>query len=152
MATDDATERIEGKVAHILNDREVIIDRGEIDGVELGKRFVILGVYETPNTRNPAALLKIDYPKTIVKIVRFQGEDHCVGRTFRTIKGTPARDSIFGMASALESIRATPDRVETLKTPTGVSVESGLGPGSRIVEVGDPVRETRGDEYLDDFV
>jgi hypothetical protein len=45
---------------------------------------------ETPDGRT----IRADYPKTIVKIVRFQDEDMSVGRTFRTIPGRKGAEPI----------------------------------------------------------
>ena len=41
---------VKGKVAKILNDREVVINRGESDGVKLGARFKVI---ETVNVEDP---------------------------------------------------------------------------------------------------
>lgn len=137
--TDD---RIEGRVLAALSDREVLIDRGIEDGVEIGMRFAILDDHievEVPGAPRP---VYISLPKTIVKIVRFEGESTSVGRTFRTIKGRPAMSgSTFGLWTA------TPDRPETLSYEDPAEI-----PQKRdyVVRPGDRARATTGDEYLDE--
>src|SRR5579862_1071556 len=118
--TDD--ERIRGKVAAILSARELILNVGAEDGVEVGMQFVILnskGVNVTdPDTGH--VLGTVEVPKTVVKVVRVDAEHLSVARTFRTVKGTP------GMFAVVSSISGTPDRPETLEIRSGSSLKAEL--------------------------
>lgn len=134
-------ERIEGTVALVLSKREILIDRGPDDNVEIGMRFVVLGSHEVTTSRSK--VVQVEYPKSIVKIVRFQDGQHSVGRTFRTIKGTPGLSG----GSTIGLFAGTPDRVETLRTQS--TLRDDLPEGDMYVEEGDLVRETVGEEYFD---
>lgn len=141
MATE---ERIEGKVLTALGNREVLIDRGSADGVEIGMRFVILDEgteIKIPDVRTPVIVRR---PKTIVKIVRLEGDSASVGRTFLTIKGSPGALSSFSAEGILGPI---PDRVDTFKyeDPYGLTDDK-----DRVIRPGDTARQTVGDEYTDE--
>lgn len=65
---------IKGNIATILNEREVVINRGSKDGVEIGMIFKILAetpipIYD-PKTKEP--LGKLDREKTRVKCIEIQ--------------------------------------------------------------------------------
>src|ERR1700729_3501918 len=108
MAPTDG-ERIRGKVAAILSKREVVLNVGSEDGIEIGTKFVILnskGVDVTdPDTGE--VLGTVEVPKTVVKVVRVDNPHLCVARTFRTVRGAP------GLFSSIPSFAGTPDRPET---------------------------------------
>ncbi|QQM54202.1 hypothetical protein [Rhodococcus pyridinivorans] len=138
MTTDGDDTRIRGQVAALLSARELILNRGSVDGVQIGMRFAILN-RNGVNIKDPetgAVLGTVEVPKTIVKIVRLQGDNLAVGRTFRTVK------SVFGAALG-------GDQVETLSIKKGSSVRAELDPEDSFVQVGDPVVETIGNEYDD---
>jgi hypothetical protein len=135
--------RIEGKVAGVLTLRELVINRGTADGVEIGMRFAVLnrqGI-DIKDPDSGQSLGSVELVKTIVKIVRIQGDHLAVGRTFRTIKGSPG-------LSALAAFSGTPDRAETLAIE-GSSLKAELSPEDSLVKPGDPVVQTMGDEYDD---
>ena len=135
-------ERIEGKVARILNERELVINRGSRDGVEIGMRFAILnpnGIDITdPETHE--VLGSVPIAKTIVKVVRVD-ERMSVGRTFRTIPGR-AGGSVFSAIAALSPI---PDRPETLRAGER-TVYQEISEEESSVKTGDPAIETRRDD------
>lgn len=135
MTSDDV--RIEGSVSIILSNRELLINKGADDGVNIGTRFVVLGT-----TWVDSEQFDIEFPKTIVKVVRFLGRNSAVGRTFRTIKGT----------SGIITFSGTPDHVETMEVTPGSTLRSQLSSEELAVQVGDRVRETRRDEYFDENV
>jgi hypothetical protein len=142
----NANDRVDARVAFVLSDREVLLDKGKDDGVELGMRFVILG---TTDVKNSAGVrFNVSYPKGIVKIVRFENaEQNAVGRTFKTIKGRPPISSLAAFATSWNA--GTPDRVATIRTETADTLRDRLAPEDYNVDEGDLVRETRGDEYED---
>jgi hypothetical protein len=136
------SERIRGKVAGILSRRELILNIGADDGVEIGMRFVILnsqGVdVKDPDTGE--VLGTVEVPKTVVKVVRVGGPKLCVARTFRTIRGI---NSAINMASIL----GTPSQTETLDIASGSSLKAELSEGDSYVKRGDIALSTMGDEY-----
>jgi len=139
-------ERIRGKVAGILNQRELVLNLGEADEIELGMRFAILNSkgLNIPDPDHPGKVLgTIEVPKTIVKVVRVSGPHLCVARTFRTIAGTPG---IFGTIS---NLNGTPSRPETLDIASGSTLKAELNEQDSYIKVGDIAVETAGDEYYD---
>jgi hypothetical protein len=137
-------ERIKGKVAGVLTRRELVINRGAEDGVEVGMRFAVLNSRGI-DVRDPdtgETLGSAEVVKTVVKIVRIEGDHLSVGRTFRTVAGSP------GILSTASLLGGTPARIETLELGTAPLKEE-LSPEASYVKVGDPVVQTRGDEYDD---
>lgn len=139
------SERIRGKVAAILSRRELILNIGSEDGVEIGMKFVILnskGIDVTdPDTGE--VLGTVEVPKTVVKVVRVDSSHLSVARTFRTVRGTPG---IFAAASA---ISGTPSRPETLDIASGSSLRAELSEEDSYIKRGDIALSTQGDEYDD---
>jgi hypothetical protein len=150
-ALDDVEGRqpIQGKVAGVLTRRELLINRGSVDGVEVGMRFAVLNRHgidvKDPDTGE--LLGSADVVKTVVKIVRIDAPHLSTGRTFRTIPGTPG---LMKGLSAMSSFAGTPERVETLDIK-GASLKEELDSSESYVKVGDPVVETVGDTYSDDL-
>lgn len=141
-------DRIEAKVAGLLNARELVLNKGAADGVEIGMRFAILNTkgldIRDPDTNERLDSLEI--PKTVVKIVRVE-QRVSVGRTFRTIQGNR------GMSAVLQAISGsawagTPNRTETLVTDERRLTEE-LDESESYIKRGDPAVQTMGDEYTD---
>jgi hypothetical protein len=137
--------RIQGKVATVLNERELVLNVGADDGVTVGMRFKILypdGIAITdPDTHEP--LGSVEWPKTEVKIVSVQ--DHmAVGRTFRTITipESGSRYNAIGVAGLFGLNDYEPERqvVETLRSSDGFA-EKELAPSESVVKRGDPAVE-----------
>jgi hypothetical protein len=135
-------KRIRGKVAAILSRRELVLNVGAADDVRVGKRFVILnskGIdVKDPDTGK--VLGTVEVPKTVVKVVRVDGDHLSVARTFRTIAGIP---------SILHSFSGSPERVETLDIASGSSLKAELSVEDSYIKPGDVAVETEGDEYDD---
>lgn len=131
--------RVEGKVASILNEREVVLSVGEDHGVRIGMQFNILypGGISIPDPDDPGTVLdSIEWPKTTVKVIQVYPRV-AVARTFRTIT-TPSKG--YNLASAaLGAFNYTPEKteVETLRTD-GAFAEKEIDPSESIVKVGDP--------------
>lgn len=151
-ALQDYPTQLTGKVVGFLNKREVVMNLGSVDGVKVGMQFVILVPGGVPVLGDDGKELgRLEVPKTVVKVVRVDGEHISVGRTFMTIKGRPARNLRFplglGPASAADLLyqEAIPDRIETfdVSRPETVRAESDLK-----VRIGDDVRLTAGDEFI----
>jgi hypothetical protein len=137
--------RISGKVAGVLTKRELVINRGSADGVEVGMRFAVLnrqGIdIKDPDTGE--LLGSTELVKAVVKIVRIDAEHLSVGRTFRQ---TPGR---AGLTATLAGVYGTAPRTETLAIEDGTSLKEELDPAQSYIKIGDPVVETQGDEYDD---
>lgn len=130
--------RIEGLVASVLNERELVLDIGSDHGVEVGMRFDIIypGGIAIPNPKVPGEILgSVEWPKTQVKIVQVY-PNLAVGRTFRTIT-TPASGG--GIAAIAAGFQYTPEKttVETLRTD-GAFAAKEIDPKDSVVKVGDP--------------
>jgi hypothetical protein len=148
--TDDeaATERsgsaarppIEGAVAKILTARELVINRGSKDGVEVGMKFQVLDPkaenVEDPETGN--VLGSIDRPKVEVETTRVA--DHLsIARTFHSQRQNLGGLSISAaLARQFEPIRLH-ERYETLRTDEATWED--LDESKSFVKTGDPVRE-----------
>lgn len=148
-SSNDESGPLTGVVELVLDDRELLLAVGDDSTeVELGMRFVVLGHanVQTASGRN----VKIEFPKVIVKIVRFETDGLVVGRTFRTIKGRPAQNFRSLTDIAMGHSEATPDRTETIFSANS-TLRSKLTRTDYLVRAGDPVRQTTGEEYLDDF-
>jgi hypothetical protein len=133
-------EVLRGKVAALLTSRELVLNLGSDDGVEVGMRFAITD----PDTGKVIGDVKV--PKTVVKIVRVDGPKVSVARTFRVIPGTP------GVASVLLSTGAwvgTPARVETLAIGPDTELVTELDDNKSYIKVGDIAVLTVGEEFGD---
>lgn len=135
--------RIEGKVAKILTERDLVINRGIDDGVEVGMRFKILNPNGS-NIRDPDDTSKIigtvEMTKVIVKVVSVQ--DHlCVARTFQTIE-IPASGTLGGIASIYANSvaglgTAGGSRVETLRSTEKMASQE-IDEADSYIRTGDP--------------
>ena len=78
-------DRIGSRVAQILTARELVINRGTVEGVAVGMRFAVLNRRGT-DIRDPDTgdvLGSVELEKVLVKVVRVD-EHLAVARTFRT--------------------------------------------------------------------
>ncbi|MET7768205.1 hypothetical protein [Nocardia sp. NPDC005366] len=132
---------LEGHVAAVFGPREILIDLGWQQGVQIGTRFVVLGPPVEIPLDGAGETVEIRLPKTIVKVVRFEGDSASVARTFRTVKGTP------GFSASI--LGASNDRPEKFAYEDDELIDEGR---DRVVRRGDLVRVTKGDEYLDDDI
>ncbi|MGJ0121740.1 hypothetical protein ACQ7HM_21265 [Williamsia sp. MIQD14] len=144
-------KKTEGSVAAIMDKREIVIDIGSSDGVELGSRFVVLGKKALESTPS----LEVPFPKTVVKVVRFlEDGHHSIGRTYRIVRGSPGQPGLFSDFLTTNAFRAlqqgtpaTPDHVERLNVDDEDMFMAGLSTDEKRVRVGDRVQLTLGDEY-----
>ena len=81
------TQPIRGKIARVLNSREVAINKGSDDGIKIGMIFKILSTkgseIEDPDTGEP--LGSVDIVKTRVKVTMLQGRVS-VASTYRSYR------------------------------------------------------------------
>ena len=129
-------EPIRGKIARVLNSREVAINKGSDDGVKVGMIFKILSTkgsaIEDPDTGEP--LGSVDFVKTSVKVTVVQ-ERVAVASTYRS-----HRVNVGGSGFALCGLFEPPKwetRFETLKIDEAAIQE--LDEEDAIVHTGDPV-------------
>lgn len=115
-------ERITGSVAAILNETELVLNRGAKHGVEIGMRFKVLHAAGT-DIRDPETdevIGSVENPKVEVKIVSVQ-DGLSVGRTFRTIhvpaSGTRGFRDTFDYVSLVAGTYVPEhQRIETLRS------------------------------------
>ena len=131
---------IRGKVARVLNDREVAINRGAVDGVESGMEFNILASdvqkIQDPDTKE--YLGSVRRPKTRVKVTLVY-DRLSVAETFRTrrvnVGGTgvgiglfdPPKwenhyETLFVQGSFVQGLYEVPDTKGDLYVSTGDQV------------------------------
>ncbi|RFA11986.1 hypothetical protein B7R21_11675 [Subtercola boreus] len=138
----DTEDRIEGKVAQILTEQDLVINRGSLQGVRIGMRFAILSPrgadIKDPDTGE--ILDSVELAKTFVKIVDVKPKV-AVGRTFRTIKSRGTSISALGFAFGTGE-----DRQETLRTSER-RLQQDLSPSDSYVKIGDPAVQVIGDSF-----
>lgn len=143
------TSAIEGSVSAILNRRELVINRGSLNGVTAGMRFAVLNRhgFEVRDPESNKILGSIDVEKTVVEVVRVE-ERLAVARTFRR-----SRVNVGGLAVGLEiskyfEPRKYVTKFETLEVDPTTAGYVELDEEDSFIKVGDPVRQVIGDEYL----
>jgi len=140
------TDRIAGKVAQILNRRELVITAGSDQGVEPGMKFAVLNPKgaEIHDPETGEVLGSVEVPKVLVEAVRIQPR-LSVARTFVT-----KRSNVGGSGSSLASMLFQPpkwvEEVETLKL-SDKPFEEDLDERESYVKIGDPVIQVIGDEF-----
>ena len=138
------TNRIEGRVAQILTARELVINKGRSDGVQVGMRFAVLN-RRGADIRDPEtgeSLGSVELEKVIVKVVRI--DDHlAVARTFRTYQ--VGGGALWAITSGMST---SPPRtvVETFETDER-RLKDELDEKESFVKIGDPVVQVVGDEF-----
>lgn len=142
-------DQISGKVARILNRRELVLNVGSDHGVRQGMKFAILNPKGAriidPDTKEE--LGSVEVPKVIVEIVRVK-EKLTVGRTFRS-----SRINVGGIGSATMGAIGRmfePPKYEeiseTLKTDER-TYQQELDEKDSYVKIGDPAVQVVGEEY-----
>ncbi|MEU8425549.1 hypothetical protein AB0C15_32210 [Micromonospora sp. NPDC048835] len=131
------SDRIRGKVAHLIDERTLVINRGTDHGVTVGMRFAVLNPKGAdvvdPDTGETIGSVDID--KVLVKVVRVAPK-MAVARTFRTF------------VSGIGAIMSSEKRHETLSVE-GSTYKQDLEEKDSYVKIGDPVVEARGEEFTD---
>lgn len=146
---DGEQELIEAKVVALLgNRRELIIDRGHADGVEIGMRFAILLPEGLPITDPDTGdhLGAVDVVKAMVKVVRFQDDHLSIARTFRTIAATPGLD-LFGGNSVAAIMRGIPAHPQILNVDSDDLLRPDPNKVDMKVRRGDLAVEAIGEAY-----
>ena len=137
---------LRGKVARLLNSRELAINIGSTQGVELGMRFDVLDL-AGEDIRDPDTdelLGSLQRSKVRVKVVRVEPR-LSVASTYRSKQvnvGGMAGADLYGVQKLFEPARYT-RKYETLKATEGTWEE--LHEEDSIVKLGDPVVQVIGD-------
>lgn len=121
---------IEGKVAKILNPRELIINRGSEDGVKDQMKFEV--VEESQEILDPdtnEVLGSIRRVKVRVKVVEIHPR-LAIARTYETFEAPNFAEAIASVMSP-----RTVTQVKTISTSPGADYEDGKG----FVEIGDKI-------------
>ena len=126
---------VEGKVAEVLNDREVVINRGEDHGVKLGTRFKLMETLriKDPDTRD--IIGEITREKLRLKVVHLE-QSMSIARTYESYKyGGGLADLALQSLQELQGMQ----RIDVKRIRT-----SGDGDDTVLVEIGDIAIETNG--------
>jgi hypothetical protein len=143
------SDLIEGRVAQILNSRELVLNKGDEDGVTAGMVFEILAP-QGEDIRDPVTdevLGSVERPKVVVRIVQVEPK-LAVARTFmsrrRNVGGTDATKSWMRLFEPPKYVT----EYDTLKTSERTWED--LSEEESFVKRGDPARQThRYDDELD---
>ncbi len=130
---------LEGKVAGVLNIRELVINIGSLHGVKRGMKFKVLASepLEIYDPETGELLGKLDREKVRVKAVEVH-ERFSICRTYRTRK---AGGSNYYAAALLRQIAPPREEPETLKAddsaypPPLSEEESYVKRGDRVVQI-----------------
>jgi hypothetical protein len=121
------SDPIEGRVAQLLNIRELVINRGKEHGVEVGMAFEILdqnGIdVEDPETGQ--VIGSVNLPKARVKVSHVE-DKLCVARTYRKVRknvgGSGALLTDFGGISRMMTPPKWIETTESLRTDEDISI------------------------------
>ena len=138
-------ERIEAKVAEILTARDLVLNRGAMDGVAIGMRFAILN-RKGADVKDPdtgEVLGSVELPKTFVKVVAVK-DRLSIARTFREFKS--GGGALWPMLAASMSASPPQTRVETLKTDEA-RLKDELDEKESYVKIGDIAVQMLSEEF-----
>ena len=126
---------IQGRVAQILSERELVINRGSAQGVKSGMRFEVLAATPTvivdPDTRKEIG--EVDRPKVRVEATIVQ-ESLTICATYET-KRVGGGLGVFDVSEMLTPARRVPTTLKLSEKPLP------LDPDESYVKIGDRVRE-----------
>lgn len=139
---------ITGKVAKILNARDLVINRGSAHGVALGMRFAVLDA-KGENIADPEtgeSLGSVERTKVEVEVIDVL-EKLAVARTFRKWTKNVGGNLVNwpGLQKSLQPPKYV-ERWQTLKTDE--STWEDLDEADSYVKTGDPVRQVLEDEEV----
>ena len=140
-----ADKLIEGKVARILNSRELVINRGSAHGVETGMIFEVLdpmgSEIQDPDTGE--VIGSVHRPKVPVKVLVVE-ENLAVASTYRTRTKNVGGDdylSLWALGSRRQ-LQQPPKWVEVPETfKSNEAAWESIRESESYVKVGDPVRQ-----------
>lgn len=143
------TNLIRGKVARILNARELVLNCGTSDFVTIGKRFAVLDPAgeEIIDPDSGQRLGSLQRPKVLVEVTQV-GPHMSVAKTFRfsevNVGGEGTNIAGLGEFARMFAPPRMVKRYETLKAAD--ATWEPLSEEDSIVKVGDPVVEIRDED------
>lgn len=146
------TEPIRGKVAAVLNEREIALNLGYANGVSVGMYFDVMSL-ESGDIRDPDTneiLGSIERPKVRVRVTEVR-EKFSVASTYRSKRvnvGGTFENKFFDMGPFARALMPPKwiTKHETLKTSEKNFLEV-LKEEDSYVKVGDPVRQVLKERY-----
>lgn len=138
-------EPITGQVAQILNSREIVINRGEKQGVRKGMTFAVLDP-KAEDITDPSTgdiLGSVDRPKVNVRVVQVQ-DRLALARTFRKWRVNVGGGATLSGFSSLFAPPKYETRYETLRTDEATWED--LDEAESFVKTGDPVKQILDDD------
>jgi len=143
------TKPMRGKVAKILNTRELVINLGANQGVVIGMRFDVLDQKEE-NIKDPDTgdtLGSIERPKVTVKVTRVL-ERMCIASTYKKTEiNIGGRGISIGDFSRILMPPKLITKYQTFKTEEKTWED--LSEAESYVKIGDPVVQNIGNEEED---
>ena len=137
------TSLLEGKVAQILNDRELVINIGANKGVLEGMRFAVIGPeFEVVDPDSQAILGTVDREKVRVEAIEVQERlTICATYQTRTVGGGLGDICLATFKDVFSPRRRIP---VTLKS-SDVDMPAPLSPEESYVKIGDRVKQLSDD-------
>ncbi|MBF4604703.1 hypothetical protein [Curtobacterium sp. VKM Ac-2884] len=146
----DGESRIRGKVAEVVSDREVILNRGAEHGVRAGMYFAILdpgavGITD-PDTNEPLGDIKV--VKIVVRAIEVAPRI-TLARTFRTRRVNVGGTGALGMRNIVAAMQEPEyvDKVEKLTLDKNSPRK--IDPKDSVVGRGDPFESAEPEEVED---
>lgn len=132
---------IEGQVAEVLNARDLVINRGEENGVEEGMVFEILAPHgqDIRDPETDEVLGSVGRPKVVVKVVEVEPK-LAVARTFRSRRRNVGGTDLNQQWRRLFEPPRYVTEYDTLKTSERTWQD--LSEEESFVKRGDPARQT----------
>lgn len=136
-------ERVEAKVARILNARTLVINKGQSAGVEVGMQFAVLNRQgaDIKDPETDEVIGSVELPKVIVKVVQVQ-ESMAVASTFREFRRAGLADLVRFSDQIVGGTL-----VETLRTDERRLDQEELNETESYVRAGDTAVQVVGDEF-----
>ncbi len=142
-------ELISGKIARVLNTREVAINKGQRDGVKVGMIFKVLSLkgseIRDPDTQETLGSVELVKTRVKVKVVY---DRIAVATTYRKRRVNVGGSGLGGFGSRLFEPPKWETQYETLKTEEAAVEE--LDEEDSYVQIGDPVVQEVNPEEIDD--
>lgn len=146
MTDDETRDRISGKVAEVISDREVILNRGSDHGVEPGMYFAILNpdTVGIPDPDTGEDLGGFRVVKVVVRAIEVAPK-LTLARTFRT-----RTVNVGGTGSSILGMMNPPKYEEQVEKLTlDANAPRKIAPSESIVHVKDPFEESTREEAQD---
>lgn len=135
---------VQGKVAMILNDREVVINRGKDHGVEMGAKFKVVETVEVEDPDTKETIGTIEREKIRLEVAHLEPA-MSIARTYETYKygGHPVfrdNDSLRRHLDPLANIMPRTD-VKRIRPSSQKSTGDNTGLDAVPIEIGDVIVE-----------